>query len=234
MQKLKIRAERIMGSTAYIKTCKNSLQAFVGGVSAAPSRVSTLTMSEEKARAKLTWQSLDHRIWQAAFADEQELSQVVSSPKEFIKNRHLTVIGFSDQVPFWVKLGSTGTQLYMEKELKRRRVSSKTSAEGSTEVVSAEQGSEEQKPPEISTLTRADGQAEEDKYRITYEARQVLYNYFSEDPSAVPCVWWQMVLWMCLELSTAGFRTFLKMANGWKMRDSSTVAFWKRGKLETL
>ena len=198
IQKLEGRALKIMQSESYIKTTKMKLQAFVGAVAVSPSRTSVLTMEQEKVRARLTWQNLDYRIWQAAFAEEGELESLVADPVQFIENRHKTVIGFSDQIPVWVKMGSSGRQLFLETELKRSSKGGKSSAEGQ-EGQEGQRAAEDDEgevvemdtsgaPPEKSTLTRADGKSEEDKFRITYEARQVLVGYFEKGEEKPFCI----------------------------------------------
>ena len=59
---------------------------------------------------------------QAAFADTEELKKHVADPEAWMQNRRKTVIGFSDQIPVWVKIGR-GKQVYAEPELKRRQSS---------------------------------------------------------------------------------------------------------------
>ena len=47
----------------------------------------------------------DNTIWRAAFASEEELSHFVADPKRSINRRKETVLLYSDESPFWVKIG---------------------------------------------------------------------------------------------------------------------------------
>ena len=85
-----------------------------------PGRMSTLSMEEEEAGVKATWKELDAALWLAAFGSEEELLKVVASPAEFVMQREKCIVGFSDQIPVWVKIGR-GKQVYCENELKKRK-----------------------------------------------------------------------------------------------------------------
>ena len=84
----------------------------------APQRYSQLTPGEEKVRCELTWQQFDERLWIAAAADAKELSCWVADPADFINKRSETWLVFSDQIPFWVKIGFMKV-LYAEFELEQ-------------------------------------------------------------------------------------------------------------------
>jgi hypothetical protein len=63
-----------------------------------PSRVSDLTLQEEKVRTELTLQNFGRQLWLASFAGEDELKEHVADPAAFVSQREDLVIGFSDQV----------------------------------------------------------------------------------------------------------------------------------------
>ena len=70
-------------------------------------------------RAKLTWQSFDSQLWLAAFGSLDELKSQVCKPHEFIGLRDQLVLGFSDQVPLWIKQGSVKL-MFAEHEVKAK------------------------------------------------------------------------------------------------------------------
>jgi hypothetical protein len=122
-------------------------------------------------------------------------------------------------------MGSSGRQLFMDTEVRRSSTADKSAAEGlegEDAEGQGEKGVEMKKrkgPPEKSTLTRADGKSEEDKFRITYEARQVLLGFF-EDSTEKP--------WMVVEkglLVCAGKRCRLNniSEDGKWLRDESFI-----------
>ena len=47
----------------------------------------------------------DAALWLAAFGSEEDLVKVVANPGEFMQQRSDVVIGYSDQIPVWVKIG---------------------------------------------------------------------------------------------------------------------------------
>ena len=84
-----------------------------------PGRMSVLSMEEEEARVKATWKDFDVVLWLAAFGTEEELEKFVGSPQKFIEDRRGVIIGFSDQIPVWVKIGRK-KEVFCEREVKPR------------------------------------------------------------------------------------------------------------------
>ena len=84
-----------------------------------PGRMSVLSMEEEEARVKATWKDFDVVLWLAAFGSEEELEKFVGSPQKFIEDRTEVVVGFSDQIPVWVKIGRK-KEVFCEREVKPR------------------------------------------------------------------------------------------------------------------
>ena len=78
-----------------------------GGVTRKPSRYTELNLQEEACRFKLTLQAWDRILYKAAFASQAELKTAVANPASFQELRAETVLIFSDQIPFWVKIGHT-------------------------------------------------------------------------------------------------------------------------------
>ena len=85
-----------------------------------PQRLVLLTPEEEKARAHVTWQGFDEVMWLAAYGSEEDLRGLVVDPKEFIKDRKDIVMIFTDQVPYWAKLGAS-KQVYLESECRSKK-----------------------------------------------------------------------------------------------------------------
>ena len=53
----------------------------------------------------------------AAFGTPEKLSACIALPERFVQDRESIVLGFSDQVPVWVKVGQE-KQLYCEDEVR--------------------------------------------------------------------------------------------------------------------
>ena len=119
-KELESRVEALKNSPKYRETFQSRLLESIGGKLMQPGRMSTLSMEEEEAGVKATWKELDAALWLAAFGSEEELLKVVASPAEFVMQREKCIVGFSDQIPVWVKIGR-GKQVYCENELKKRK-----------------------------------------------------------------------------------------------------------------
>jgi hypothetical protein len=119
-KELESRVEALKNSPKYRETFQARLLQSIGGKLMQPGRMSTLSMEEEEAGVKATWKELDAALWLAAFGSEEDLLKVVASPAEFVMQREKLIVGFSDQIPVWVKIGR-GKQVYCENELKKRK-----------------------------------------------------------------------------------------------------------------
>ena len=95
----------------------NQLQRFLGAKFLKPQRVMNLSSKEERHRAEATWMAYDRAMWTMAFAPVEELSELVAKPHQVRENLQDTVLLFSDQVPFWVKVVSS-RQLYGKEEFR--------------------------------------------------------------------------------------------------------------------
>ena len=58
---------------------------------------------EQQVRAEITWQQHDYLIWQVARKNEDTYKDVFAQPKQASQKAHQCVLGFSDQIPLWVK-----------------------------------------------------------------------------------------------------------------------------------
>jgi len=105
-QKLKTRWESLSaGGQDLIKSFTTRLLAKMRAKVSTPSRSASLNANEELVRCEETWKSFDYVMWLAAFADKELLSKYVADPESFIARRAQTWLLFSDQIPFWVKIG---------------------------------------------------------------------------------------------------------------------------------
>jgi hypothetical protein len=63
-----------------------------------PQRVTTLTLSEEQARAEATWRAMDRALHDVAFGTEDCKAELFANPAQVEENMKETVLLFSDQV----------------------------------------------------------------------------------------------------------------------------------------
>ena len=152
-----------------------------------------LSRIEAKARAQLTYQAVDRAIWLMGAADEKRLDEagVVAQPEEVIKNRKNLIITMSDQVPLWAKavhkkiIFSEGelTGLRYEdrtnfNQIRREIESAQNKLKQQEQVIHANEGYEEagqKKKKLVAGMKHMRHDSHEEKYRITYEARQKIY-----------------------------------------------------------
>ncbi|CAE8583746.1 unnamed protein product, partial [Polarella glacialis] len=111
---LKGRVTKLKSSSKYFETFGDRLVEQIGAKVLKPGRMSTLSMDEEEARVKAGWKDFDAAMWLAAFSPEAELEKWVANPGDFMERRHECVLGFSDQIPVWIKIGRK-KQVYCSK-----------------------------------------------------------------------------------------------------------------------
>ncbi len=164
---LQDRLDKLKNSKKYRESFTARLMLDVGGKQFKPQRVTTLSMDEECTRALATW---------------QQLSRHVSNPKSWIENRDKTVLLFSDQVPFWCKIGA-GNQVYCEAEVQAKKVRRDVSFGQSSHSLDIldEELEMDAKAAAESSLRRGLAHSEQTKFRVTYEATQAVLGYFSKD-----------------------------------------------------
>ena len=83
--------------------CATRLRTWCDAECVRPQLTRHMSMLEESIRAKLTWQSFDSALHRCAFGTIEELSNQVARPAEFRAHIGQCILGFSDQVPLWVK-----------------------------------------------------------------------------------------------------------------------------------
>ena len=166
-----------------------TLMAKTGARFLRPHQVTLLSALEEHVRAQLTWQSYDYAQWLLAFAPEELLGKFIALPKVFRKTVQKTRLGFSDQVPFWVKTVSTKS-LFAEHatELVHQSVLREAARAGAGLAGKRPEGTELVEKASATQIVvskplpdqggqrqlRKQAERQDDKYRVTYEARQVI------------------------------------------------------------
>ena len=85
----------------YSKWCARQLRQFCRVRLLTPQRQLQLSPAEEAERCKLTWQTFDWKMHTMCFGDQDALQKLVLDVPDLQKNIQHTVLGFSDQVPWW-------------------------------------------------------------------------------------------------------------------------------------
>ena len=196
-EELKNRIERLEMNEKYKESFGTRLLESTGGKLMQPGRMTTLSMEEEEAGVQATWKEFDACLWLAAFGEEEDLQRLVAQPGEFMENRESTIIGFSDQIPVWVKI-CRGKQVYCGHEVKKRKTTAdftqlqqekkrrklededkketeKTPAEGAEEKEEVE---EKTKEPAEEAAEEEEAEEDEEKVEVRIQDLQV------EDPNA--------------------------------------------------
>ena len=183
------------------------LKHVVGARLLKPQRLLNLSLSEEMHRIFQTWKDWDFKMHMICFGSIEWLAQHVKDPEEFRARIKTTVLSWLDQVPLWVK-PRCGKQLYGEWELQKSKKdrnkvenllgaaaswSQKTAGirfEGDSDdekdpVEEAEADEVEEKPDNQGMTQKRGVEGDNaDRYRITIELQQDLYNWL--DPSLEP------------------------------------------------
>ena len=116
---LQDRIDKLKSSVKYVETFGARLLRDIGAKLMKPGRMSVLSMEEEEQRVKATWRDFDAVLWLAAFGSEEDLAKYVGCPQKFMEDRSEVIIGFSDQIPVWVKIGRK-KEVFCEREVKPR------------------------------------------------------------------------------------------------------------------
>ena len=154
-----------------------------------------LSAIESKARAQLTYQSIDRTIWLMGAADEAALEEsgLVSSPTEVIEARKNLCITMLDQIPIWGKALSQKI-IFAEHELAGCRYQDAVNFKEIREEIASAQARVANNAEQIITASGDTGfkkvadmktmsaNSYDEKYRLTYEARQKIYNIVGEGP----------------------------------------------------
>ena len=182
--------KRIAGHKKNPKNRVNSMdqmQRLFGAKLLRPQRLIHIGLSEEKKRVHDSWWFYDWTMWLACFAPLEELGNHVTNPKLYRDNVRKTVLSHSDQMPFFVKL-KPGKQMYLPEEVKDMR---KPLSKDEVELKYSNAGSQKKEgllrdfADEGMSQLRGESHGNQDKFRITVDLEQVIYNYF-EDADVVP------------------------------------------------
>ena len=116
------RIKKLEESKQYRQQYATSLIKWIGAKAYQKEQSAEISPQEEKIRAQLTWQGVDHKLWLMGASSLQELESagIVSDPASVIKNRSLLSIGMSDQVPIWAK-AMPSRMIFSEHELAGHR-----------------------------------------------------------------------------------------------------------------
>ena len=139
-----------------------------------PSRLINLSDEDAAMRVKLGWKLWDHQLWYAAFGTASQLQNMVQPPARFIENRKNMVIGQSDQTKICLRTGPREEQ----KTTKKRK--EKQPDGGNEGQVSA---------APFLPVKETEGKATPEMFRLTYELRQVIQNYFDESQEPKGSMW---------------------------------------------
>ena len=190
------RKKKLMdGSTSY---GRNYTEKLIGWISASYMQKELshkLSAIESKVRAQLTYQGIDRIIWLMGAADEAALEEsgLVSSPAEVIEARKNLCITMSDQVPIWGKAMNQKI-IFAEHELAgcryqdavnfneiREEIASvqEKVANNAVQIITA---SDETGVKKVAGMKTMSANSYDEKYRLTYEARQKIYNIVGEGP----------------------------------------------------
>ena len=134
----------------------------IGAKLLAPSRCTQLAESEEAARAELTWQQMDERIYLAGCAEGKVLQDWGADLQQFITDREKTWLVFSDQVPIWIKIGILKI-LYSAAELAEKGFAAKKAVKDARKTFNATHGKDSQKLAPAAAEEKQGGEEEEEE-----------------------------------------------------------------------
>ena len=83
------------------------LMSWMGARAQTPNLVTQLSEVEQQVRAELTWNQFDFQAWQISSKKNELYHEMFAQPDKAKKHAHQCVLGFSDQIPLWVKKPSS-------------------------------------------------------------------------------------------------------------------------------
>ncbi|CAE7826855.1 unnamed protein product, partial [Symbiodinium sp. CCMP2592] len=177
------------GNHEYMRTWTRRLLGWLGAKNLSTELVQPLTETEASVRCNLTWQEFDHKLWLSSCSSVSRLSDsaLVADPKAFCDNRANLVIGFSDQVPLWAKdPGRRAVFSRSEIHSKEHKQDFSEVRQAIAEVTKTQQAADLLVGPIRKTGKQPEkGHANEERFRITYEARQLLRNVYGDPETPV-------------------------------------------------
>ena len=144
-----------------------------------PQRLVQLTLSEERGRWQTTLMSYDRLLWEAM--RPEFLKERLVDPEAFVAGIEDLVVCHCDQVPVWLRMGAA-RQLYSKSEVRKRKAH-EMSAPAGDEPLGQVQVLEDD---DGMNQMRQNASAEADRFRVTFEMSQLVYNVFK--PGEAPFV----------------------------------------------
>eukprot|EP00438_Fugacium_kawagutii_P003448 Skav229316 [mRNA] locus=scaffold2616:95961:99953:+ [translate_table: standard] len=199
------------------------LMRWMGAKQLVPNLKTTISEVEQEVRACLTWQYHDSQMHRMAAKRDEDMRQLFARPDEAKANMSKAVLGFSDQIPLWVKMGSE-KEIFAAHEVRtsgrtqkahRMRIAENMREQAQAKGTSAQTLEDEKKEEPMSSVAdernqqlveheedefhvsdaksqAASGKTHEtvqreisDKYRITFEAHQLVTHWFDESHDPV-------------------------------------------------
>ena len=190
------RKKKLMnGSSSYGRNYTDKLIEWIGASYMQKEVSHKLSAIESKARAQLTYQGIDRIIWLMGAADEAALEEsgLVSNPAEVIEARKNLCITMSDQVPIWGKavnqriifaenelIGCKYQDAMNFKEIREEIAAAQARvADNAVQIIASSGDTGLKKVAGMKTMS---ANSYDEKYRLTYEARQKIYNIVGEGP----------------------------------------------------
>ena len=113
------RLDKLDGNAKYRAMYTHRIMEFGNMVVGRPSRLTPLTLEQEKLGWQMSMRSWDYAIWLAGLATTADLRGHVSLPAQFIEHRANVALVMSDQVPVWLKIGQRKI-VFAEHELAKK------------------------------------------------------------------------------------------------------------------
>jgi hypothetical protein len=104
-EEMQERLQKLAGSERYKQSYGRRLIRWMGARWGTLSKFTELTREQEQIRWQMTVQGFDNAVWRAAFASQEELKYYVADAARFRERQARTALIFSDEIPFWVKIG---------------------------------------------------------------------------------------------------------------------------------
>ena len=192
-QRMFEKAKKMKNSEKFRRNYVDRLLEWCGAKVMGKELTSSLSRLEEKVRIQLSWQSLDWQLWLAGSAPKEVLEEEdVLDPDYVIECRKLgpPPVCFADQIPLWAKCGSkrfvfsaeefagSSTSDLAQFELFRQDLQKAAEyfrdleEKDKEQLISAEPRPEGSKAFAIAGSRTIKGHSENEKFRITFEARQ--------------------------------------------------------------
>ena len=192
-QRMFEKAKKMKNSEMFRRNYVDRLLEWCGAKVMGKELTSSLSRLEAKVRIQLSWQSLDWQLWLAGSAPKEVLEEEeVLDPDYVIECRKLgpPPVCFADQIPLWAKCGSkrfvfsaeefAGSSTSDRAQFELFRQDLQKAAEyfrdleekDKEQLISAEPRPEGSKAFAIAGSRTIKGHSENEKFRITFEARQ--------------------------------------------------------------